>query len=114
MKFIEKTDFETKSIIPISAQRKCNIDILIQTIVENIPDPNRDLSLNLRMFLIRTFDINKPGCSIQDLKGGVVGGSIGSGILKLGEKIEIRPGISKKNKLGKLKCLPVMVCKFIL
>lgn len=108
LKFIEKTDFETKSIIPISAQRKCNIDILIQTIVENIPDPNRDLSLNLRMFLIRTFDINKPGCSIQDLKGGVVGGSIGSGILKLGEKIEIRPGISKKNKLGKLKCLPVI------
>lgn len=108
LKFIEKTDFETKPIIPISAQRKCNIDVLIQTIVENIPGPNRDLSLNLRMFLIRTFDINKPGCSIQDLKGGVVGGSIGSGILKLGEKIEIRPGIFKKNKLGKLKCHSVI------
>jgi len=108
LRFIEKTDFESNPIIPISAQRRCNIDILIQAIVENIPSPQRDLSLNLKMFLIRTFDINKPGCNIQDLKGGVVGGSIGSGILKIGENIEIRPGISKRNKLGKLKCFPVL------
>jgi len=108
LRFLEKTDFEKNPIIPISAQRRCNIDILVQTIVENIPTPKRDLSLSLKMFLIRTFDINKPGCNIQDLKGGVVGGSIGSGILKLGEKVEIRPGISKKNKLGRLKCFPVI------
>ena len=54
---------------------------LIQIIVERIPNPYRDISLNLKMFLIRTFDINKPGCSIQNLKGGVVGGSIISVIL---------------------------------
>lgn len=108
LRFIEKTDFEYNPIIPISAQRKCNIDVLIQTIVEYIPDPQRDLSLYLKMYLIRTFDINKPGCDIQNLKGGVVGGSISSGILKLGERVEIRPGISKKNKFGVLKCFPVM------
>jgi len=95
-------------VIPISAQRRCNIDVLIQTIVEKIPNPYRDLTLNLKMFLIRTFDINKPGCSIQNLKGGVVGGSIISGILKLGEKVEIRPGISTKTKSGELKCFPVI------
>jgi predicted GTPase len=51
IKFIEKTDFEYNPIIPISAQRKCNIDVLIQTIVEYVPDPQRDLSLNLKMYL---------------------------------------------------------------
>jgi translation initiation factor 2 subunit 3 len=108
LKFIEHTNFESNLVIPISAQRRCNIDVLIQTIVEKIPNPYRDLTLNLKMFLIRTFDINKPGCSIQNLKGGVVGGSIISGILKLGEKIEIRPGISTKTKSGELKCSPVI------
>ena len=108
LKFIEKTNFESNLIIPISAQRRCNIDVLIQSIAENISDPYRDLSLNLKMFLIRTFDINKPGCSMENLEGGVVGGSISSGILKLGQKIEIRPGISKKNKFGKIKCFPVI------
>jgi len=108
LKFIEKTEFEANSIIPISAQRRCNIDVLIQIIVEKIPSPFRDLSLNLKMFLIRSFDINKPGCNIENLTGGVVGGSICSGVLKLGEKIEIKPGILRKNKAGKLKCFPVI------
>ena len=108
LKFIEKTEFEANSIIPISAQRRCNIDVLIQVIVEKIPSPSRDLSLNLKMFLIRSFDINKPGCNIKNLTGGVVGGSICSGILKLGEKIEIKPGILRKNKAGKLNCFPVI------
>lgn len=108
LRFIEKTKFEKNPIIPVSAQRKCNIDVLVQTIVECIPDPLRDLTLNLKMYLIRTFDINKPGCNVQNLEGGVVGGSIDSGLLKLGEKIEIKPGISKKNKFGKLKCYPVV------
>ena len=99
IKFIEKTDFEYNPIIPISAQRKCNIDVLIQTIVEYFPDPQRDLSLNLKMYLIRTFDINKPGCDIQNLKGGVVGGSVSSGIMKLGERIEIDQVFQKKTNL---------------
>jgi len=28
------------------------------------------------MIVIRSFDINKPGSSIDDLKGGIAGGSI--------------------------------------
>lgn len=28
------------------------------------------------MVVIRSFDVNKPGCGIDDMKGGVVGGSI--------------------------------------
>jgi translation initiation factor 2 subunit 3 len=28
------------------------------------------------MIIIRSFDVNKPGTSIDDLQGGVVGGSV--------------------------------------
>ena len=45
------------------------------------------------MIVIRSFDINKPGTSIEDLKGGIAGGSILQGVLKVGDDIEIRPGI---------------------
>ncbi len=36
--------------------------------------------------------MNKPGDPSDKLKGGVVGGSITEGILKLGDEVEIRPG----------------------
>lgn len=45
------------------------------------------------MIVIRSFDINKPGTQIDDLKGGIAGGSILQGVLKIGDDIEIRPGI---------------------
>lgn len=36
--------------------------------------------------------MNKPGEKAERLKGGVVGGSILQGVLKVGDKVEIRPG----------------------
>jgi translation initiation factor 2 subunit 3 len=44
------------------------------------------------MTIIRSFDINKPGFEIDALKGGVIGGSILQGILKVGDDVEVRPG----------------------
>jgi translation initiation factor 2 subunit 3 len=46
----------------------------------------------LEFSITRSFDINKPGIFPKDLKGGVVGGSLISGELKVGDEIEIRPG----------------------
>jgi hypothetical protein len=42
------------------------------------------------MIIIRSFDVNKPGSEVDDLKGGVAGGSILQGVLKLGQEIEVR------------------------
>ncbi|KAJ1339349.1 eukaryotic translation initiation factor 2 subunit 3 [Batrachochytrium salamandrivorans] len=39
------------------------------------------------------FDVNKPGSEVVDLKGGVAGGSILRGVLKIGDEIEVRPGV---------------------
>jgi translation initiation factor 2 subunit 3 len=36
--------------------------------------------------------VNKPGEDVENLKGGVVGGSILKGVLRVGDEIEIRPG----------------------
>ena len=57
--------------------------------------------------VIRSFDVNKPGCEVDDLKGGVAGGSILQGVLKVGQEIEVRPGIVSKDNDGKLKCQPI-------
>merc|ERR1712230_93937 len=56
------------------------------------------------MIIIRSFDVNKPGAEIEDLKGGVAGGSILTGVLKLGDEIEIRPGIITKDAMGQTLC----------
>ncbi|MFH1520831.1 MAG: translation initiation factor IF-2 subunit gamma, partial [Candidatus Micrarchaeota archaeon] len=58
--------------------------------------PKRSRDAKLRMYISRSFDINKPGTPIEKLKGGILGGSIISGELHVGDKIEIRPGLSKK------------------
>lgn len=39
------------------------------------------------MIIIRSFDVNKPGSDITDLKGGVVGGSILQGVLQVGMEV---------------------------
>ncbi|MCL4365541.1 EF-Tu/IF-2/RF-3 family GTPase, partial [Candidatus Marsarchaeota archaeon] len=46
------------------------------------------------MYIARSFDVNRPGSAIKDLNGGVIGGSIIRGKFRLGDEIEIRPGIN--------------------
>jgi translation initiation factor 2 subunit 3 len=86
------TLYEDAPIIPISAIHNVNIGGLIQAIEEHIPTPKRDDSLEPLMLVARSFDINKPGTDIDKLVGGVLGGSLVQGKLKLGQEIEIRPG----------------------
>ena len=42
-----------------------------------------DMSVFSMFAVIRSFDVNKPGCEVDDLKGGVAGGSILKGVLKV-------------------------------
>lgn len=79
-------------VIPISAQQKVNIDLLLEAIEELVKTPKRDLKAAAEMFVARSFDVNKPGTEIEKLKGGVIGGAITKGIFKVEQDIEIRPG----------------------
>ena len=97
-KFIKGTKIAKSPIIPISAQSKLNIDALIAAIEENIETPTRDETKDPVMHVLRSFDVNKPGTKIKEIKGGVIGGSLTYGMLKIGDEIEIRPGILNEKK----------------
>jgi translation initiation factor 2 subunit 3 len=92
--FVKGTVAEKSPIIPISAQRGINIDVLLGAIEAIIPTPKRDETKPPLMYIIRSFDVNKPGTTIEELEGGIIGGTIAQGKFAVGEEIEIRPGIS--------------------
>lgn len=88
---------------------KYNIDVVCQFLAERIPVPIRDFTSAPHLIVIRSFDVNKPGEEVERLKGGVAGGSIMRGVLKLGDEIEVRPGIvSKKSDDQAIKCTPII------
>lgn len=74
---------DSAPIIPISAQLRYNIDALVEYIVTKIPVPIRDFSAQPKLIVIRSFDVNKPGAEVHELKGGVAGGSLLKGVLRV-------------------------------
>ena len=105
--FVKGTVADNSPIVPISAQLRYNIDVVAEYITNHIPVPLRDFTSQPKMIIIRSFDVNKPGEEVSDLRGGVAGGSILQGVLKLGQEIEIRPGIISRGANGTVKCVPL-------
>lgn len=103
VKFVEGTVAEGAPIIPMSAILGVNLDLLIETIEKIVKTPKRDEKVEPRMFVARSFEVNKPGTTPEELLGGVLGGSIIGGILKEGDDIEIRPGIRSGRKVESIK-----------
>ncbi|KAA8492617.1 Eukaryotic translation initiation factor 2 subunit 3, Y-linked [Porphyridium purpureum] len=106
--FVQGTVAEGAPVIPISAQLKYNIDVVVENLIKKVPVPIRDFTSPPRMIVIRSFDVNKPGEDVENLKGGVAGGSITQGVLKKGDRVEVRPGITYKDEQGNLKCSPIV------
>jgi len=98
--FVEGTIAEKAPIVPVSAQHSINIDVLLQVVEKHIPTPPRDPQKPPRMYVVRSFDVNKPGTPAQELVGGVIGGTIFQGKFSSRDEIEIRPGI-RVEKNGK-------------
>ena len=100
IEFVSGSVAEKAPIIPISAQHKINIDVLIESIEKYIPTPERNNNETGIMHILRSFDINKPGTPIKNIKGGALGGALIQGEFESGSEIEILPGIynEKKNK----------------
>ena len=64
--------------------------------------PARDFVSPARMIVIRSFDVNKPGTTVDHLEGGIAGGSILQGVLRRGQVVEVRPGRIYKDAQGKV------------
>jgi len=97
-KFVKGTNATKSPIIPISAQSGLNIDALIGAIETTLETPKRDESKSAVMHVLRSFDVNKPGSKIKDIKGGVIGGSLTQGKFTVGDEIEIKPGFLNEKK----------------
>jgi len=106
-KFVQGTIAGEAPVIPISAQLRYNVDVVCEYLTNKIPVPVRDFMSPPQMIVIRSFDVNRPGSEVDDLKGGVAGGSILQGVLRMGQQVEIRPGIVSKDSSGAIKCLPI-------
>jgi len=98
--FVKGSIAENAPIIPVSAQHGANLDVLIQALEEHVPTPKRDPTKPPRLHVVRSFDVNKPGTTIDKLAGGVLGGTILQGAFRIGDEIEVRPGV-RVEKLGR-------------
>ncbi len=94
-KFLKGTVAENAPIVPISAQQGVNIDALLEEICK-IQIQKKDTASEPLFLVARSFDINKPGKNIENLRGGVLGGILKKGKLKVGDEIEIKPGLNVK------------------
>jgi translation initiation factor 2 subunit 3 len=97
-KFVAGTVADAAPILPISAVLRYNMDIVCEYLVRKIPLPLRDFTSQPRLIVIRSFDVNRPGQDVLNLQGGVAGGSILQGVLRVGDEIEVRPGIVNKQQ----------------
>ena len=101
--FLQNYKCKNAPIIPLSATFNVNVDVVCE-ILANLKVPDRDTNTyNLRMNIIRSFNVNLPGTNIEELKGGVVGGSIVKGKINIGDDIYILPGIIYENSYTPLK-----------
>jgi translation initiation factor 2 subunit 3 len=108
-KLVKGTSAENSPIIPVSAQQEINIDKIFEELAKiSIPERNKE---EAPFFLVaRSFDVNKPGLKIEELHGGVLGGILKRGCLKVGDEIEIKPGlVQKKNNQYTYKTLTTKI-----
>ncbi|CBH18360.1 eukaryotic translation initiation factor 2 gamma, putative [Trypanosoma equiperdum] len=105
--YIDSTIGLSAPIIPISAQLKRNVDYLLEYLCR-MPLPTRQLNCPARMTVVRSFDINKPGeVDIETLRGGVAGGTVIQGVLRVNQIVEIRPGQVHTQTGGTFSCTPL-------
>jgi len=95
--FLKGSSIENASIVPVVANSGANLSALIGAIEDAIPTPKHGEGDAL-MYLARSFDINKPGAKVAELVGGVVGGSIKQGVLRVGDEVKISPGARRERK----------------
>ena len=95
--FKNETEYGVPPIIPVSAALGINIDVLLAAIMAKFKPHEIKTSGDPIMYIARSFDPSLPGTHPKDLIGGAVGGALKEGQLKVGDEIEIRPGLVTKD-----------------
>jgi translation initiation factor 2 subunit 3 len=105
---LEKLEVIPKAIIPVCMNRNIGINNLLKEIM-NIFPANKQIKTEIPQFRIsRSFDVNKNNTDINNITGGILGGSLISGNLSVGDEIEIKPGIISKDDKGNIIATPII------
>ena len=96
---------EGSSVVPISAQFGYGVQRVIESLAKLKP-ANRGIEKPPVFACVRSFDINKPGATVNDLVGGVIGGTLLQGKLRINDKVEIRPGVKCSDSEGREVYVP--------
>lgn len=105
--FLSEMGYEKAPVIPVSSLHGVNIDAVLMAIEKKIPTPDRNTSADPLMFVARSFEVNKVGTPVGDLVGGVIGGSVIQGVIRVGDEIEIKPGVRVERADGKVEYVPL-------
>ncbi len=105
--FLKGSAIENAPIVPVMSNLGINIDVILEMIA-NMKPPQRDLQSDPVMYVVRSFDVNKPGSDVGGLLGGVVGCALTKGTIKTGDRMEIRPGIKMVGKSKKETYEPII------
>ena len=54
-------------VFSLSLSCRYNLDIVCEYLCKTIRVPRRDFTCSPRMIVIRSFDVNKPGCDVEAL-----------------------------------------------
>ena len=106
-KYAKNKNVQNSLIVPISAMLKFNLDVLIQYLI-SIPIPKRDLISPPKFNIFHSYHFTPFFDDSSMLnKTGTLYGILQKGIFKLGDNIEILPGICLKIKNKEIKHCPI-------
>jgi translation initiation factor 2 subunit 3 len=103
---LNRNDIEPKRIIPVCMNHMIGVDMVLESIMEFMPPKERETYIDPLFMISRSFDVNHPHIPYTDIMGGVVGGSVLRGQFKVGDEIEISPGIIMTKKDGTIEWTP--------
>jgi len=94
--YLQKIGFADPTVYPISAATGENVDRLCRYLAgqvhSKIPRIISQAEKPLKMQIVRSYNVNRPDTKLEDLVGAVVGGTIETGVLSIGDQVMLRPG----------------------
>lgn len=96
-KYLDQQELGQYPIYPISAATGQNVAEVMRYIAskvqEKIPRIIAEINEPLSMYIVRSYNVNRPNVELENMVGAVIGGTIIKGAIAVGDQVEIRPGV---------------------